>query len=139
MNAAPPRRTLRRIGALFAGLVTIIVLSTVTDTILHATGIYPAPGQPMATGLWVLATAYRVVIAVFGCWLTARLAPDRPMALAMTLGAIGVVLSTLGVMATWGKGPAFGPMWYPLGLVASALPCAWLGGWFRMRQLRVSH
>ena len=30
--------------------------------------------------------------------------------------------------ATWNKGPEFGPHWYPLALVATALPCAWLGG-----------
>ncbi len=29
---------------------------------------------------------------------------------------------------TWDRGPEFGPHWYPLALVATALPCAWAGG-----------
>ena len=32
---------------------------------------------------------------------------------------------------TWNAGPEFGPKWYPLALVASSLPCAWLGGKLR--------
>ena len=46
---------------------------------------------------------------------------------AMVLGAIGVVLSTLGTVATWDKGPGFGPKWYPISLIVTSLPCAWLG------------
>ena len=51
-------------------------------------------------------------------------------------GLVGLVLSTVGAVATWNAGPAFGPHWYPLALVATALPCAWLGGQLRVRQLR---
>jgi len=42
----------------------------------------------------------------------------------MTLGAVGVVLSTAGAMAMWD----FGAHWYPVALVISSLPLAWLGG-----------
>ena len=122
------RRPLRTALALFAGFAVIVVLSTVTDLALHATKVFPPEGQPMTTALWVLALAYRSVYAVLGCWLAARLAPSRPMAHALTLGTIGVILSALGTAATWDKGPGFGPKWYPLSLVASSLPLAWLGG-----------
>jgi len=122
------RRPLRTSLALFTGFAVIVVLSTVTDLALHAGHVFPAEGQPMATPLWVLALAYRSVFAVLGCWLAARLAPSRPMAHALTLGAIGVVLSALGTAATWDKGPGFGPKWYPLSLVVTSLPLAWLGG-----------
>jgi hypothetical protein len=47
---------------------------------------------------------------------------------ALILGAVGVVLSLIGLLATWNKGPEFGPKWYPLALVVLALPCAWIGG-----------
>jgi len=50
--------------------------------------------------------------------------------------SIGLALSTLGAAATWNKGPAFGPHWYPLALVVLALPTAWLGGKLRVMQLR---
>jgi hypothetical protein len=76
----------------------------------------------------LLATLYRVVYAIFGSYLTARLAPQRPMKHALVGGLIGLVLASVGAAATWNKGPEFGPHWYPLALVVTALPCAWLGG-----------
>lgn len=127
-ETAPPRRPLRTAGALFAGFAAIVVLSTVTDLVLHVSHVFPVEGQPMAAGLWLLAIAYRCVYGVLGCWLAARLAPAHPMAHALVLGAVGVVLTTLGTVATWDKGPGFGPKWYPISLVVTALPCAWIGG-----------
>jgi hypothetical protein len=82
----------------------------------------------MSDALFVLATAYRTVYAVTGSYLTARLAPNRPMQHALLGGVIGLVLATVGAVATWNQGPEFGPHWYPLALVATALPCAWAGG-----------
>ena len=81
--------------------------------------------------LWALATAYRIAYGIAGCWLAARLAPDRPMWHALALGWLGVVLSTFGTVATWNLGPAFGPKWYPIALVLTALPSAWVGGKLR--------
>ena len=121
------RHPLRTALALFVGFAVIVVLSTVTDLVLHGTHVFPAEGEPMATPLWMLALAYRSVFAVLGCWLAARLAPARPMAHALTLGVIGVILSALGTAATWDKGPGFGPKWYPLSLVVTSLPLAWIG------------
>ena len=135
MLETPPQQRLgRSVGAVFAGLVLIVVLSTAIDAVLHGTGVYPPPGQPMSTGLWLLATAYRLVISVFGCYLTARLAPGRPMGHALTLGGIGVLISLAGTIYAWDKGPGFGPRWYPVGLVVTALPMAWLGGWLFLRR-----
>ncbi len=126
--STPPRRLWRGVGAVLVGLFAVIVLSIATDIVLHATGIFPPWGQPMADALFLLATAYRVVYAVAGSYIAARLAPDRPMRHALALGVVGLALSIVGAMATWGRGPAFGPAWYPLALVLTALPCAWLGG-----------
>lgn len=129
-------RTLRSVGAIFAGIVFIFILSLGTDILCHATGIYPPWFQPMSTDLWVLATAYRVVYGIVGGYITARLAPDRPMGHALVLGAIGLVLSIAGAVSTWNRGPEFGPKWYPIGLVVTALPCAWLGGKLFLAQMR---
>jgi hypothetical protein len=121
----PRRRTLHRSAlAILAGLATVVVLSHAVDHVMHTTGIYPAYGQTMSDGLFLFALAYRCLIAVLGCLVTAALAPARPMRHALILGGIGTVLATLGAIAMWGAGPA----WYPLALVASAMPCAWLGG-----------
>ena len=111
------------------------MLSTkVTDGALHATGVYPAPGQPMSTNMWLLATAYRIVYGIVGCYIAARLAPHRPMAHAIALGIIGVAISTAGAVYAWDKGPGFGPRWYPLALIAITLPSAWLGGKLHIRR-----
>jgi hypothetical protein len=122
-----PRRTLPSIGAVLAGFLVIVLISTATDMVMHGSGVFPPLGAPMSDSLFLLATAYRIVISVAGCYITARLAPDRPMRHAIALGVVGVVASAAGAVATWNRGPAFGPHWYPLALIALAMPCAWLG------------
>lgn len=126
---------LRSLGAVVAGLLIIFVFSLGTDVVMHATGIFPPWFQPMAGPLWVFAFAYRSVYAVLGAYVTARLAPNNPMKHAMLLGVIGVVFSMAGLAATWNAGPEYGPRWYPIALVASALPCAWIGGKLREREI----
>jgi hypothetical protein len=127
------RRLLRSIGAVLAGVLAVIVLSLGTDVVLHATGIYPPWFQPMADALWVLALAYRIVYGMAGGYIAARLAPSRPMAHALVLGAVGLALAIVGVAANWNKGPEYGPRWFSLALIATALPCAWIGGLIRLR------
>ena len=131
----PPSR-LRSIGAVLAGLLAVIVLSIVTDMALHASGIYPPWGEPMADALFLLAAAYRGVYAVAGSYIAARLAPDRPMQHALALGVVGLVVSIVGTVLTWGRGPEFGPAWYPLAIIAIAMPCAWVGG--RLQGMRAT-
>lgn len=67
------------------------------------------------------------VPAVAGGDLVARLAPDRPVRHAVVLGVIGTVMSAIGAAAAWNRGPEFGPMWYPLLLIAISIPASWLG------------
>jgi multisubunit Na+/H+ antiporter MnhC subunit len=130
-----PRRILRRIGAVLAGMIVIVILDLGIDLILHGIGVYPPWFQPMRAGLWLLAIGYRSVDGIIGGYTAASIAPDRPLAHALVLGGIGIVLSTLGLIATVNKGPEFGPKWYPLALVGIALPCSLIGGLLRRRQL----
>ncbi len=134
----PPRRIGRSIGALLAGMFAGVILSLGTDVVLHAMGVFPPWGQSMVgyEGSLLLATIYRTVYGVAGSYLAARLAPDRPMLHAMILGTVGLVVSLVGAIVTWNKGPAFGPHWYPLALVVLALPQSWAGGKLRLMQLR---
>jgi hypothetical protein len=127
-----PGLTLRRIGAVLAGFLVIAILSTATDMALRAAGVFPPLGRPMADALFALAVFYRIVYGVAGCYLTARIAPDRPMQHALVLGAIGVVLSIAGTVALWNAGPH----WYALAVIAIAMPCACVGGRLREMQLR---
>jgi drug/metabolite transporter (DMT)-like permease len=131
-----PRRMLRSIGALFAGFLVVVVLSLGTDVALRATGVFPPWNQPMSDALFLLATVYRTLYTVLGSYVTARLAPYRPMKHALAGGVVGLVLSTVGAVTTWDRGRDFGPHWYPVALVATTMPCAWAGGRLRGMQLR---
>jgi peptidoglycan/LPS O-acetylase OafA/YrhL len=114
--------------AVLAGLVVTIVLSVGVDVLLVSTGLLPAKSADYTDTHWAVITGYRVVIAIFGCWLAARLAPSRPMNHALITGAIGMCIAAAGAIFAWNKGPAFGPHWYAIALVITALPCAWIGG-----------
>ena len=125
----------RSILALVAGFFFVVILSLVTDVVFHALSVFPALGQPISDSRpLLLATAYRTLYGVAGSYITARLAPYRPMLHAMVGGAVGLVLATVGAAVTWNKGPAFGPHWYPVALVALALPQSWLGGFLLERR-----
>lgn len=111
--------------ALIAGFLAVVILSTGTDVALEAAGIYPkAAGPVLATPLLLIATAHRSAWSVLGSFIAARLAPYRPMAHALILGAVGFVLNILGLIVMW----RLGAHWYPVTLTILALPCAWLGG-----------
>ncbi len=126
----PTRNIPRSIGAILAGFVFVFILSLGTDQLLHMTGVFPPWGASMVgyDAALLLATAYRIIFGIAGSYVTARLAPGRPMQHALLGGLIGLALSIIGAAVTWNGGPAFGPHWYPLALVVTVLPTAWAGG-----------
>ena len=116
----------KSIWAVTVGVLFIVIVTTLVDIVLHATDVFPPIGQPINDALALLATFYRIVISVGGAWLTARIAPNKPMKHAMILGYVGVVMGLVGVVATWNL--ALGPRWYPILLVVLAIPQCWAGG-----------
>ena len=124
----------RSVVAVAAGFLATAVLSLGTDVVLHALRVFPPWGEPVSSGLFVLATAYRVAFTVLGGFTTARIAPRKPITHVLVLGIIGIVAATAGLAATWNRGPEFGPKWYPILLVVTALPCVWIGGQFAARR-----
>jgi hypothetical protein len=134
----PSRRIGRSLGAVLAGIVAGIILSIGTDLGLRAAGIFPPLGQPpMSDSLFLLATVYRIIYGIVGSYIIARLAPDRPMGHALVGGVVGLVASVVGAVATWNHVPSLGPHWYPLALVVTAIPCAWLGG--KLGEMQLQH
>jgi hypothetical protein len=112
----------------FLGFIVIVVLSLGTDQLLHVLEIYPPWGQPMyETSLNLLALTYRIAYGILGGYLTARFAPHAPMRHAMIGGGIGFVLSTVGAIVAI-RMADMGPLWFPILLALTALPCAWIGG-----------
>ena len=132
----PPASLGRSIASVLAGILVIVILSIGTDAALHAAGVFPKLGEPMSDALLLLATAYRTIYGVLGGYVTARIAVGRPMQHALLLGAIGIVLGTIGAAVTWNMGSAFGRHWYPVALVILAVPQCWAGGALRVLQLR---
>jgi hypothetical protein len=121
--------------AILAGLIFTVVVTGVVDLILLYTDFFPVnPKVAPPVYVWIVATAYRLVFAIAGCWIAARLAPSRPMLHALILGGIGMAIAILGAIINWNDGPAYGPHWYPVLLVVTALPCAWIGGFLRASQ-----
>lgn len=116
---------MRSIWAVVAGVLFIVIVSTLVDLVLHAAGVFP-PDQPLTDALALLATSYRIVISIGGAWLTAWLAPSRPMKHALILGVVGTILGLIGVAVTWNLG--LGPRWYAIALAVLAIPQCWAGG-----------
>ena len=127
-RAPETRRWGRSAVALIAGLAVGVALSLGTDQLLHSLNIYPPWGQSMSDGLFAMATGYRIVYAILGSYVAARLAPDRPMWHAVVLGVVGLVVSVAGAVATWNHDPPLGPHWYALAVALISIPCAWIGG-----------
>jgi hypothetical protein len=118
------RRRLRSASAVFAGLLSTALVTTAIDAVFHATGVFPPMPTIMSDALFTLALAYRIPLNAAGCYLAGRLAPTAPLRHALGLGALGVVLATIGAVTMWDCGPA----WYSLANIAIALPCALVGG-----------
>ena len=121
---------LKSIGAVLAGPVFIFITHSGTDFILESLGIFTPPTQRFDT-TWMVVTAliYRAAFSVAGCYLTAWLAPSKPMLHALILGGIGLVLSTVAAIVTIPMD--LGPAWYPIALAVISLPCGRLGGKLR--------
>ncbi len=120
------KNTLKSIGAILGGMIAGAVLSVVTDIVLEKAGVFPPPKSGLFDWwMLLLALVYRSIYTIASGYITAALAPDRPLRHAIILGIIGFVVTILGSVANWDKSAA----WYPLALILITLPCTWLGGW----------
>lgn len=88
-----------------------------------------ATGATRDTRMLAALIAWVFVAATFGCWLTARLAPNRPMRHAMILGVAGLAFNVVGTIVNWETAPA----WSHVVSLLLVLPAAWLGGWLATR------
>lgn len=117
----------KSIGAVAAGFLTVAVCSVATDSILEGLGVFPPIGEGLfVTWMLVLALAYRTVYTVAGGYVTAALAPDRPMRHVVILAVIGTVAGIVGAVAVIPQ--ELSPVWYPVALAVLAFPSVWAGG-----------
>ena len=123
----------RSVIAIVVGFLVIGVLAIGTDAIVKSAvpGVF-GPDDRVDSVPWLLIIQlYVFAYAVFGCWLAARMAPNRPMRHALILGALGLAFNIAGTIALWDKMPA----WYHIVALALVMPAAWVGGRIRERQL----
>jgi len=124
---------LRRIAAVVAGFLLVLVGHTATDAALEAAGVFPPPGQPFEDPVLLsIALGYRMAWQVAAGWLTAFIAPDHPMRHAMILAGLGLSGAVAGAVMMWNVGPH----WYPIALAVSVIPTLWLGA--RLREWRLT-
>ena len=122
----------RSVLAVLAGLVFIVIVSTIIDQMFHILDVYPAWGQPMMeTSDNLLALSYRILIGVVSGYIVARLAPKAPIAHALVLGAIGTLLTIAGTIAAMSM--ELGPLWYPVLLAISIVPTVYIGAKLAVR------
>lgn len=115
----------RLILAIVAAILINFILASAIDHIFHTTGVYPPYGEPMMDdGLIALAYSYRAVITIFAAYITAMIAKERAKTAIYFTGILGTVLWGAGAIFAWD----FGPAWYHIAGIASALPLA-ITGW----------
>ena len=73
------RSIFKSIGAGLAGILVGALLATATDFVLESLGILPKDNLYVATWLIWAVLAYRTIFTILGCFVTAKLAPSRPM------------------------------------------------------------
>lgn len=123
-------KTIKSIGAVLAGFLTVVILSIATDAVLESTGVFPPPtGGLFVTWMLILAFVYRSLFTFLGGYVTASLAPNRPMRHVAVLGVLGTIGGIAGVIFGWN----LSDHWYPILLAVTAFPFVWIGGRMRNR------
>jgi hypothetical protein len=117
---------LRSVIAVVVGFVVIGALAFGTGALAARMwpGAVDVDGNPATSAARVAQLLYVGVFAVFGCWLAGRLAPSRPMAHALAVGVLGLILN---VASAWATRDSF-PAWYLAAGVVTTMLWAWIGG-----------
>src|ERR1044072_9842467 len=100
---------MKAFAAAVAGLAFTIVVAVVLDLVMHSSGVFSDAVSAMTTPDWIIALSYRLLAAIGGGWITARLAPSRPMFYAVLLGGIGTAIGLAGLIVAWMQRPDLGP------------------------------
>lgn len=131
---------LRSLASLIAGYIVSALLIGVTVAVLGA--LFPASYQPENTAWVIFNVAYGCLYAVAGGYVTAWLAPSRPILHGFVLGGLLALLALLTALAVAASPPApeyaSPPGWYYPALAVTVLPSILLGAWLRVRQSRKS-
>ena len=123
---------LKSIGAVLAGFITVVVLSTLTDFVMESIGVLPPVSDQglFVTWMLVLALAYRSVYTILGGYITSYLAPEHNRRNVKILAVLGFIAGVGGVIGGWN----LSAHWYPIALAVTGPLFVLLGG--RLQQRR---
>src|SRR5690349_21673761 len=120
---------LKSIGAGLAGYLVSALLTGVTIAVLGA--LFPRSYEPGNVGWVIFNVIYGCVFAVFGGYVTARLAPSKPFVHGLVLGVLMALFAALtGYMVSISPpSPEYAnqPGWYYPVLAVTVLPSILLG------------
>ena len=127
----------KSVWPIIAGFLLFVVLNAGTDLILR--GFFPkafslsaAPQGALGALGSLITIFYASSFCVLSGYLTAVLAPSRPVMHALVLGSIVFLFSLGGLVGSWDRAPA----WFNVGFLVVVSASAWLGGILRARQLQ---
>src|SRR5436190_23023342 len=114
---------------IIAGFLLMAVLSVGADMILRS--FFPKAFGTSQAPLGVLASVFTIfytsAFGVVSSYLTATLAPGRPVMHALVLGGIVFLFALGGLVGSWQGAP----VWFNVGFLATVVASAWLGGIIR--------
>jgi hypothetical protein len=124
---------MKSIVAIAVGFVLTAVLNVGTNAVLAkvAPGLIPTGAPVTDPPALVLVCAYVAAFGILGCYVTARLAPSRPLFHALVLGGIALAMSIPVTIMAWNDTPA----WFNVYNLLAVMPYAYVGGRIRERQL----
>ncbi len=113
----------RSIVAVVTGLLITALTTVVIDTILAATGIFPPGSERWPDHIFAFMLLYRIPIELAGGYVTAKLAPGKPLTHVLILAGLVAAGTSISAIVMHAERP----IWYLLGLIAIAVPCSLLG------------
>lgn len=121
----------KSIGSIFAGFLIGAILSIGTDVALNGAGLMNmANFKENSSGIILIVIMYRFIFNIVGCYVTAKLAPNKPMKHVLIIGIIGTIFAILGSAAMWDKAV----VWYNISIILISMPSAWIGAKLYMKR-----
>lgn len=90
------------------------------------------PHQAAPVPIMIASIAFGMAFAALGGFVAARLARRRPLAHGFAVGGVLAAGAAISLLNTTGKGA----IWSQVAALVLMAPCAVLGGWLRLRQVR---
>lgn len=121
----------KSISAIIIGIVVGALLSVLTDFFMDTAGVIDADNfKQTPVAILCVIIAYRFLFNVIGSYITASIAPQKPMAHSIVLGLIGLGVSIAGFFLMADEATLF----YNLGITLISFPSAWVGGKLYIRK-----